>query len=78
MEAVTVDGWQGGRGQAAYALSRAAEQDKWAVYATLLAKAGATLSTYAGRFTAAQSKAADAIARWTEGEEATEAALTQP
>lgn len=76
VDQVAVDGWSEGIGRPAYDAKRSAEQDKWKVYGDLLAKAGATLSTYAGSLTTAQSKAADAIAKWNEGETATANAQT--
>ena len=77
VDAVAVDGWEGGVGQPAYAAARRAEQGKWRAYARLLERAGASLSTYAGALRAAQGRAADAIARWEEGEQATEAAVRE-
>jgi hypothetical protein len=71
VDAITVVGWSGGFGEPAYAGRRSAEQKKWAVYADLLEKASSALSTYAGALTTAQSKAADAIAKWQQGEDAT-------
>ena len=47
------------------------------MYKDLLKKAGAALTTYAGALRTAQDKAADAIAKWQEGERATEAAVTK-
>ena len=73
---VTVAGWSGGYGEPAYAASRAAELDKWRAYADMLSKAGSALATYAGALTTAQSKAADAITKWQQGQDATAAAVT--
>ena len=76
VDAITVAGWSGGFGQPAYESARSAEQDKWKTYADLLKQAGSALSTYAGALTTAQGKAADAIAKWKQGEELTQAAVT--
>ena len=76
IDAITVAGWSGGYGEPAYAAARSAEQDKWTAYGEMLTKAAASLSTYAGALTTAQSKAADAIAKWQEGEDATAQAVT--
>jgi type VII secretion system ESX-1 substrate len=70
-EAVGVAGWSGGFGEPAYAAKRSSEQKKWTLYADLLEEAASSLSTYAGALTTAQSKAADAIAKWQAGEDAT-------
>ena len=75
VDAVSIEGWAGGFGQPAYAATRTAEQAKWRAYADLLKKAGSSLSTYAGALRTAQGKAADAIAKWQQGEEATAAAV---
>jgi hypothetical protein len=76
IEAISVAGWSGGFGEPAYQADRSAEQDKWRVYADLLDQAASSLSTYAGALSSAQSKAADAIAKWQQGEAATEEAVT--
>lgn len=77
VDAITVAGWAGGYGEPAYATKRSAEQEKWKAYVDVLTKASASLSTYAGALTTAQSKAADAIAKWQEGEDATAKATTE-
>jgi hypothetical protein len=77
IEAITTTGWSGGLGEPAYAAARSAELDKWHVYSDLLEKAAAALTAYAGALRTAQSKAADAIATWDEGERATQAAVTE-
>lgn len=71
VDAISVAGWSGGFGEPAYAGRRSGEQKKWTVYADLLEKAASALATYAGALTTAQSKAADAIAQWQAGEDAT-------
>ncbi|WP_182525650.1 putative T7SS-secreted protein [Nocardioides dongkuii] len=73
--AITTPGWEGGLAQPAYAGAFAREQEKWGAYTTLLEKAGSTLRTYAGSLRTAQSSAADAIAKWEEGEQATQEAV---
>ncbi len=75
VDAITVDGWSGGLGEPAYAANRSAEQAKWKEYADMLKSASSTLSTYSGALTTAQSKAADAIKKWQEGEDATNKAV---
>ena len=76
IDAISIPGWSGGYGEPAYAASRSAEQDKWSAYADLLKQASTSLSTYAGALTTAQSKAADAIAKWQQGEDATKQAVS--
>ena len=76
-DAVSIAGWTGGFGEPAYASARSAEQDKWKALADVLTKAAKSLSTYAGSLTTAQSKAADAIKKWQEGEDATAKAETE-
>ncbi|WP_121256532.1 putative T7SS-secreted protein [Nocardioides ferulae] len=71
VDAITTPGWEGGLGQPAYAASFADEQAKWRAYVELLEAAGTSISTYAGALTTAQARAADAIAKWEEGEQAT-------
>ncbi|MBA2954515.1 hypothetical protein GON03_09295 [Nocardioides sp. MAH-18] len=71
VDAISVAGWSGGFGEPAYASARSAEQDKWKAYADVLEKTASALSTYAGALTTAQSRAADAIAKWQDGEDAT-------
>lgn len=75
--AITIAGWSGGLGEPAYASARSAEQAKWTAYAEVLTKAAKSLSTYAGSLTTAQSKAADAIKKWQEGEDASQQAVTE-
>jgi hypothetical protein len=75
-DSVSVAGWSGGFGEPAYAGARSAEQEKWKAYADVLTKASTSLSTYAGALTTAQSKAADAIKKWQQGEDATARAVT--
>lgn len=74
---VAIAGWSGGWGQPAYAAARAAEQEKWTAYAAVLRTTAETLTTYAEALTTAQSRAADAIATWERGEEATRVAVQQ-
>lgn len=76
VDAITVAGWEGGYGEPAYAGSRAAEQDKWAAYSDVLTTASSSLATYAGALSTAQGKAADAIAKWQQGEDATAQAVS--
>ncbi|KQW49066.1 hypothetical protein ASC77_10200 [Nocardioides sp. Root1257] len=76
VDAISIPGWSGGYGEPAYAAARSAEQDKWSAYADLLDQASTSLSTYAGALTTAQSKAADAIAKWQQGEDATKQAVS--
>jgi len=76
VDGITVAGWTGGFGEPAYSGRRADEQKKWGLYADLLEKASSTLSTYAGALTTAQSRAADAIEKWQEGQDATAQATT--
>ncbi|MGB0102188.1 MAG: putative T7SS-secreted protein [Nocardioides sp.] len=75
VDAITVTGWSGGFGEPAYQSARSAERAKWQAYADLLEQASTSLSTYAGALRAAQTKAADAIARWEQGEAATAQAV---
>jgi hypothetical protein len=75
LDAISISDWSGGFGRAAYDAARSAEQDKWKKYAELLKAAGTTLTTYAGALRDAQGKAADAITKWQQGEDATEQAV---
>jgi hypothetical protein len=77
VDGIAIAGWSGGWGQPAYAAARAAEQEKWTAYAGVLRTTAETLTTYAEALTTAQSRAADAIATWERGEEATRAAVQQ-
>lgn len=74
---VAIAGWSGGWGQPAYAAAREAEQEKWTAYAAVLRTTAETLTTYAEALRTAQSRAADAIATWERGEEATRTAVQQ-
>jgi hypothetical protein len=74
---ITIAGWSGGWGEPAYAAARSAEQDKWRAYAEVLRTTSKTLTTYAGSLTTAQSRAADAIRKWEEGEQATRTAVSE-
>ncbi len=76
VDGVTVAGWSGGVGKPAYDAARAGEQDKWKTYVDMLKKASTSLSSYAGALTTAQSRAADAIKKWQDGEDATAQAVT--
>ncbi len=77
VDSIAIAGWSGGWSQPAYAAARAAEQEKWTAYAGVLRTTAETLTTYAEALTTAQSRAADAIATWERGEEATRAAVQQ-
>ncbi len=76
IDAIAVAGWSGGFGRPAYDAARSAEQDKWTSYAEMLTAASKSLSTYASALTTAQSRAADAIAKWQQGEDATKQAVS--
>lgn len=74
---IAIAGWSGGWGQPAYAAARTAEQEKWAAYAGVLRTTAETLTTYAEALTTAQSRAADAIATWERGQQATLTAVRE-
>lgn len=72
---VNVPDWTG-LTQIAYSLERVGQVRNWELYVENLKRAVSTLETYEGALKSAQNSAADAIAKWEEGEAATKAAET--